>query len=333
MKSLDLAIRSNSTVLILGPTGSGKSSLAREIHDRGARRLKPFVTVNLASVHEGTLESELFGHERGAFTGADQRRVGRLEAAQGGTVFLDEIGDISPRLQARLLEFLQSKTIVPVGGNREIQLDVRIIAATHRDLSAAVREGSFREDLFHRLRFLSLLLKPLIDRDDEEFDRLVHGILSEACQNAGRQVLRISEDVARRLESYGWPGNIRELKAVLEYAVLSSQGSEILLSDLPAWMVEDDFLTKELKMSFDRSTALGVAELEMSLDYHRSLVEFEREYLERALRRFRGRINFTARQIGLNKTTLIRRIRFLGIDIEALFIPPKASPEAGLKGL
>ncbi len=149
---LKIAHLGDSTVLITGQTGTGKSTLAKKIHLESRRKDRPFVAINLATLHEGVLESELFGHEKGAFTGADQRRIGRLELANAGTVFLDEVSELSPRLQARLLEFIQSKTIVPVGGNKEIQLDIRVVAATHKDLDLAVRKGDFREDLFHRLR-------------------------------------------------------------------------------------------------------------------------------------------------------------------------------------
>ena len=316
MNLFDLAVRSDAIVLITGPTGAGKSSLARRIHEQSARGRKPFVTVNLACLHEGTLESELFGHERGAFTGADHRRMGRFESAQGGTVFLDEIGELSPRLQARLLEFLQSKTLVPVGGNREIRLDVRIIVATHRDLGKAVAAGTFREDLFHRLRLLPLSLPHLVDIADDEFGTLVHGLLEEACKGVGRSVLRISEEVARRFESHSWPGNIRELKAVLEFAALASTGPEIHLGDLPPWMASRP---QEELVRNDSRGLLEAADQEISADYHQSMVGFEREYLNRALKRYRGRVNHTARRIGLNKTTLIRRMRALGISVEELF--------------
>jgi DNA-binding NtrC family response regulator len=312
-----IAQRSDATVLITGPTGVGKTRLAKKIHDESSRKLKPFITVNLASVHEGTIESELFGHERGAFTGADQRRVGKLEAAQGGTVFLDEIGELSLKLQARLLEFLQSKQVSPVGSNRDIKLNVRVIVATHRNLESAVRMGTFREDLFHRLRVIPLELKPLSERSDE-FDEIVHQSLAELCTGAGRTVLRISESVAEELERYNWPGNLRELRNVLEFTVHASEGESITLADLPPWFQTGNRGGQEAIEDHD-DRYFGVAEMPFNLNYEKSMSRFEKEYLKKALKRFRGRINHTARQVGMSKGTLIRRLRAHEISPDALF--------------
>jgi len=309
-RTFTLATRSNATVLLTGPTGAGKTALARRIHDQSSRRAMPFVTVNLACVHEGTLESELFGHERGSFTGAEQRRTGRLEQAQGGTVFLDEIGEMPLRLQARLLEFLQSKTILPVGGNKETRLDVRIIAATHRNLEKAIKDGTFREDLFHRLRVITIELPSLQERR-EEFDLIVHQCLAELAARAGRSVLGLSEAVASRLEEHSWPGNFRELRNVLEYAVLAADGPSILPEHLPSWFsASPDADHVRAEAGFGQ---LGTMEMPLGLDFQSTLAQFEKEYLRRALGRYRGRINLTARRIGMNKTTLIRRIRAHGL--------------------
>ncbi len=302
-----IAHQSDANVLITGATGTGKTSLAKEIHLQSPRQNRPFVSVNLATLHEGTLESELFGHEKGAFTGADLRRVGRFEMAQGGTVFLDEVGELTPRLQARLLDFLQSKVINPVGSNREIRLDVRVIAATHKDLEKAVSQNEFRQDLFHRLRVISIHLKSLVERQDE-FNEIVHYALEELVKTHQKSVHKISEEVAQKLESYPWPGNIRELRNVLEYAVLVCQGTEIVTTDLPVWFLQPSVSNP------NSERLLGVAEVPLTLDFQDTISRFEKEYLEKALFYFRGRVNRTARGIGLNKSTLVRRLQTYGIQ-------------------
>ncbi len=306
-KLFKITCESDTIVLITGNTGTGKSSLARKIHEHSSRRARPFIAVNLATLHEGTLESELFGHEKGSFTGADQKRVGKLELAQGGTVFLDEIGELSPRLQARLLEFLQTQVISPVGSNREVHLNVRIIAATHKNLQSAVKKGEFREDLFHRLRVISIPLASLCERH-EEFDEIVHSCLQDICSKMGRSILSLSPGVAEKFETYDWPGNIRELRNVLEYAVLSSESAQIVLGDLPQWLIlnRSNLIQDQLMIN---SSVLGVAETTLTLNFQDSLARFEKEYLQRALGKYGGRVNRTARAIGINKTTLIRRMR------------------------
>ncbi len=311
-KLFNIAAQSDATVLITGSTGTGKTTLAKKIHSQSKRSREAFVSVNLATLNEGLLESELFGHERGSFTGADRKRSGKLELAHRGTVFLDEVGELSPRMQARLLEFLHSKVISPVGSNQDIHLDVRIVAATHRNLAQSVARGEFREDLFHRLRVISFPLKPLKERVDE-LDELIHCSLAEVGQFYRKSIFKLSPAVAERFESYSWPGNIRELRNVLEYAVLACETGEIQLEDLPAWMqVESSPIPME-----SVHAVLGVAEVSLSLDFQDTLVRFEKEYLRRALSRNGGRINRTARQIGVNKTTLLRRIRAYGMNLSS----------------
>ncbi|MEO7163180.1 MAG: sigma-54 dependent transcriptional regulator [Bdellovibrionia bacterium] len=343
MKVFNIACKSDSTILITGSTGTGKSSLARKIHDGSKRRNRPFVVVNLATLYEGTLESELFGHERGSFTGADAKRIGRLEMAQGGTVFLDEVGELRPSLQARLLEFLQSRVISPVGSNKEIRLDVRVIAATHKDLAESVRDRGFREDLFHRLRVISVPIKPLKERR-EDFDQISKRLIEEFCLKEGRSTLRFSSEVGEIFAAYSWPGNIRELRNALEYAVLATEGAVIYPEHLPPWLIDD--LKKEiqilgetlgsaalLKSNIDPESKLGapratqeeitlssggsefgIVSFHLGFDYAVTCKNFEKLYLQRALLRNGGRINRTARQIGLNKSTLIRRIRSFGLN-------------------
>jgi DNA-binding NtrC family response regulator len=315
LRSLKLAFESESNVLLSGATGTGKTSLAREIHDKSRRRNKPFVVINLATLHEGTLEAELFGRERGAYTGADFKRVGKLELAQGGTVFLDEIGELPLRLQARLLEFLQSRVISPMGCNREVKLDVRIIAATHQQLEKKVREGTFREDLFHRLRVVEIRL-PSLSAFSEDFGEILHSTLSKISAELGKSVLRIHPQVADRLEAYSWPGNFRELRNLLEYAVQVCEDGEICPDDLPEW-----FMNASLPgaggtvgaVGGAGAALLGVVEFQLGSDFYACMTAVEREYLRRALSQFGGRLNLTARKIGMNKTTLIRRVKELGI--------------------
>ena len=333
-KLIEMAQRGDTTVLLTGPTGSGKTSLARLIHSRSSRRQQPFVSVNLATLHEGTLESELFGHERGAFTGAETRRVGRLVAAEGGTLFLDEIGELSMRLQARLLEFLQTKALVPVGGNRELKLDVRLIVATHQNLARAVRERTFREDLFHRIRILNIELPSLRERA-VEFKAILGQCLAALPRAEGAVPPNLEASAERFLTEYSWPGNIRELKNVLEYAHLSAAGPVLRFADLPHWLfgvsaehtevcgrqsvVEEVPSLATLAQSATRlaeRAAFGIAEIPLSHDYNFTLAQFEKEYLRRALSRNGGRINRTARQIGLNKSTLLRRVRSYGLSLE-----------------
>jgi transcriptional regulator with PAS, ATPase and Fis domain len=336
-KLFELASRGESTVLLTGETGTGKTYLAKKIHDSSRRALKPFVVVNLATLHGGTLESELFGHERGSFTGADSRRVGKLEMAQGGTVFLDEVGELSLSLQARLLEFLQFRTISPVGSNRVIQLDVRVIAATHRDLEKAVQKGVFREDLFHRLRVISIPMKSLRCRLGE-FNELLTSTLEEFSRSSGRAVRGISGEVAEIFQNYAWPGNFRELRNVIEYGVQSAEGMEIQVHDLPLWLLEavnavglsesseravirpqpsvwglDEYSSGALEPKGSLVPDLGVLSLPLVLNYRLSKIQFEKEFLKRALVKNGGRINQTARQIGVNKSTLIRRMQHLGL--------------------
>lgn len=311
-RQFELACRSDAAVLITGPTGVGKSHLAKKIHDKSRRKQRPFIAVNLATLHEGTFESELFGHEKGAFTGADQRRIGRFEAAHGGTVFLDEVGELPLRLQSRLLEVLQSKQISPVGSNRMIQLDMRVIAATNKTLLHEVKNKSFREDLFHRLRVISLDVPAIRERPDE-FDEIVHKSLTEFALINGRTILGISEEVASILESYEWPGNIRELRNVLEYAVISTEGNSISARDLPPWLFQNMRRNRAASVQQKFPASLGILEHPLYLDYEGVMASFESEFLGRALRWNQGRVNETARRLSMSKATLIRRMRKFGL--------------------
>lgn len=315
LRELRAAYESEAPVLITGETGTGKSSLAEWIHRQGARGARPFVAINLATLHEGTLESELFGHERGSFTGADHKRVGKLESAQGGTVFLDEIAELHPRLQGKLLEFLQNKTIVPIGSNREVKLDVRIISATHKDLDEHVKQKKFREDLFYRIRMINLSLRALRELN-ENFGEIVQDCISEFSAKHSKRILRISREFACALESHDWPGNFRELRNALEYTIIVDNDGVLDLDDLPRWF--NQARERRVESWTEAEARYGTAQIPLSTSFHETVARFERAYLKKALEMNRGRVNQTARTIGLSKATLIRRIKDFRLREEAV---------------
>lgn len=311
--TLELATQSQMTVLLTGPTGCGKSHLAQWIHSQSQQSHGPFLSVNLATLHEQTLESELFGHERGAFTGADQKKMGLLEMAQGGTVFLDEISEIPGKLQARLLEFLQNKTILPLGARKTLKIDVRVIAASNRDLQREVKIGNFREDLYYRLRVLWIKMQGLNELS-HSFGEIVHEILEELCVQNQTHLKRLTPDFVEAIERYGWPGNIRELRHVLEAAVLSARGEEVGLAALPDWFRSRD---QENEESLGKAS-LQKIEVPLFQDYHLSVSRFEELYLSEMLKRCRGRVNLMSRTIGLNKGTLIKRLKAYQLKLPSI---------------
>ncbi|HEY8377282.1 MAG TPA: sigma 54-interacting transcriptional regulator, partial [Nannocystis sp.] len=227
------AAATDATVLITGETGTGKGLIARAIHYNSPRAAKPFVAVDCASLPATLIENELFGHERGAYTGADQRAVGKFEAADGGTVFLDEIGEIPLTLQSKLLRVLQDREFERVGGRKTIRVDVRILAATNRNLEDMVARQRFREDLYYRLRLLSLAMPPLRERGPEDLDQLAYHFLAVFAQRHGKPVTRFTPAALARLHAHTWPGNIRELENCIEGAVVLSSGDAVDLADLP----------------------------------------------------------------------------------------------------
>jgi DNA-binding NtrC family response regulator len=294
------------TVLITGRTGTGKSHLARKIHDWSGRKDSRFVCVNLATLSENLIESELFGHEKGAFSGADMKRVGKLESGNGGTIFLDEIGELPPRLQTKLLEALNSQTICPVGSNREIRLDIRIVAATNRDLVTLVQEGLFREDLYFRLNTFEIGLADLAT-EPQRIGQLARDFLHSAAAKANRTGLMFSPEIMATFESHPWPGNVRELKNCIDYMVAMS--NELLLQ------------AEHLPTTFRKNAQIGSGNgpnYALPTDYREAKSYFEKTYLEEILARFAGKINLTAKRTGLSKVTLIDKIRRYEIDVASI---------------
>ncbi|NNG47966.1 MAG: sigma 54-interacting transcriptional regulator, partial [Deltaproteobacteria bacterium] len=279
--------KSSSTVLVEGESGTGKELLSRAIHMESPRRDAPFVTVSCAALSESLLESELFGHEKGAFTGADQARSGKIELAKDGTLFLDEIGDISLKLQMDLLRVLEEKEFRRVGGTQLIPVNSRIIAATNRELKKAIEEEKFREDLYYRLNVISVNLPPLRERK-EDVPLLVEHFLERFNIEMGKNVEGIAESAMRLLLDYGWPGNARELRNVIERAMVVTKGKMILEADLSL------------------PQAPGVS---LSDGRGKSLSEMEKEHIRRILHENRWNIIRSAQVLGIDRVTLYNKIR------------------------
>jgi DNA-binding NtrC family response regulator len=294
---IERVAETDSTVLILGESGTGKELVARTIHFNGPRAEKPLVPVNCGAIPDTLLESELFGHERGAFTGAHAVRIGRFEMAHGGTIFLDEIGEMSPTLQVKLLRVLQERCFERVGGTKTIQADVRVLAATNRDLDQAVREGRFREDLYYRLNVIPIVVPPLRERPDD-IPLLIDHFLATFNAQKRRNVEGIAPDALRRLMNYAWPGNVRELENVIErFVILKGQGM-ITLEDLPDKMVRGDSPTAPV--------AVFPAE---GVDLNRMVEAFEGDLIQRALKAAGGVKNRAAQLLRVNRTTLVEKMK------------------------
>jgi DNA-binding NtrC family response regulator len=285
------------TVLIEGESGTGKEVVAHALHDLSGRPGEKFVGVNCAALSSQLLESELFGHEKGAFTGASQRRVGRFEQAHGGTLFLDEIGEIDAQTQVKLLRALSERTIERVGSNTPIQVDVRIIAATNRSLAGMVEEGTFREDLYFRLNVLGIVMPPLRARR-EDIVLLANSFLSEFAQENGRPEKPLTEAAMNCLLSYGWPGNVRELRTAIEHAVVMSNQSELDIQHLP------DFVSG-LGHHFESSSVKNTLAPEEEFNLH----ALEQQAVQGALRVTDGNRTKAAELLGISRRTLQRKLR------------------------
>jgi nitrogen regulation protein NR(I) len=303
------------TVLVRGETGTGKELIARAIYQHSDRARAPFIAINCAAIPENLLESELFGHERGAFTGADQRRIGRFEQAHKGTLFLDEIGDLSPATQVKLLRVLQQQTFQRVGGSETISVDVRIIAATHRDLPAMIREGAFREDLFHRLNVVSLLLPPLRERR-EDVPILAQHFLRKYAAEFGAAPPAITPEAMAILQADAWPGNIRELENVARRLVLDARGLSINADSVRAILAArvSNPASRAPSLATEASALLARAQRGEITDAHaRLLAEAEREILTQAILRAEGNQAKAARWLGISRLTLREKLTALGL--------------------
>ncbi len=297
-KAVARAARSDATVLVLGESGTGKEMVARVLHSQSARSGGPFIAINCAAIPENLLESELFGHEKGAFTGAIGRRVGRLERASGGTLFLDEIGDMSIALQSKILRALQEREIERVGGNSTVPIDVRVVAATNRDLLECVQEGTFREDLYYRLAVVALRLPPLRERG-RDLDRLVEHFGAFYAREHGRTVRAVSEEALEVLRAHPWPGNVRQLRNALERAVVMAEGDVLLPDHLPA-----DVLTPP---------AGGSVSAPPAAEPLCTLQEMERRMIGRALEETRRNFSAAAELLGIHRNTLRRKMQEYGL--------------------
>jgi two-component system response regulator AtoC len=296
----------DTTVLLHGESGTGKELFARAIHYNSSRRSGPFVAVNCAAIPDALLESELFGHERGAFTGADRRKPGRFEAADGGTLFLDEIGDMSAAVQAKWLRVLEDRSFQRLGGNERIEVDVRIVCATNHSLRDAVREGSFREDLFYRVTAYPVRLPPLRERRQDILP-IARAVLAELAPAMGKRIRDFDDGARARLEEHPWPGNVRELRNAVERAVILARGDRLEARDL--FPDEERPAPATGAPSEDRAEGrlLDLPEKGLRLE------ELERDLIEQALARADGNVTRAGRLLGLSRATLRYRVRKFGL--------------------
>ena len=290
------AAASNSTVLLLGESGTGKELFARYIHDHSDRAQRPFLAINSVGLSKELLESDLFGHEQGAFTGAHKMKKGKIELANGGTIFFDEIGDISREMQAKLLRFLQEREFERVGGVTPISVDVRVIAATNRDIGAAVKGGEFRDDLYHRLNVVAITPPPLRERK-EDIPVLTEFFLRRFSISARRNVTKISDEARARMVAYDWPGNVRELANAIEHAVVLGSDTMVEATDLPS-----------------RFAGESIVPLSENLSYREGINAARKELVLNALRKTDGNRSAAAKVLGLEAKYLLKLMKSLGIE-------------------
>lgn len=306
--------RSSISVLINGESGTGKELVAHALHRHSPRAKNPFIALNMAAIPKDLIESELFGHEKGAFTGANSVRQGRFEQANGGTLFLDEIGDMPLDIQTRLLRVLSDGQFYRVGGHSAVKVDVRIVAATHQDLERLVHEGGFREDLFHRLNVIRIHIPALRERK-QDIEKLTHHFLASAAEELGVEVKTLHPETVLKLNQLNWPGNVRQLENICRWLTVMASGSEILPSDLPPELLEEKTVTtsgsgdnwQQLLANWAKC-ALDSGEKEL-LTY--ALPEFERILLEAALKHTNGHKQDAAKMLGWGRNTLTRKLKEL----------------------
>lgn len=326
----------NTPVLIRGESGTGKELVAKAIHFNGPRKDEKFVTLNCGAIPENLIESELFGHEKGAFTGASERKIGKFQYAEGGTIFLDEIGDVSPGMQVKLLRALQEKTFTPVGANRDVTVDVRIIAASNKPFEEMIKDGSFREDLFYRLNVLPVYLPPLRERVSD-IPHLALYYINYFNKVHGLNIQGLSPEANKVLTDYPWPGNIRELRNVIEHCFIIESTEQIQVASLPTSLLRSVGnntvkapapAEEESMIDFDeiQNSVLDEDDDEneesMSLnlkpmgnfDFQQAKDVFEKEYIVQALKHNKGKINQTALNANIPKKTLLRKIEKYGIN-------------------
>jgi two-component system nitrogen regulation response regulator GlnG len=323
-------------VLIVGESGTGKELVARALYQHSRRATQPFLAINCAAIPEALLESELFGHEKGAFTGADRRRIGKFEQVSGGTLFLDEIGDMPLLLQAKMLRVLQEQRFERLGGNESVQTQVRVLAATNHDLERLVQEGRFRADLYYRLKVVTIQVPPLRERLDDVAE-LAHHFLYRFDRELGLDLRAFAPEALELLQAYQWPGNVRELQSAIKQAMLNASGHLLL----------PEFLPDEVRRAVgaERSGAAGAVTAEAAVNlpalidtllqsgagqvYDKVLAEVERLLLTRVLRHTRGHQSQASDLLGLNRATLRHKLRTLGLAVDKVVSdePRKAPPE------
>jgi DNA-binding NtrC family response regulator len=325
-------------VLILGESGTGKELVARAIYHHSRRSQAPLLAINCAAIPEALLESELFGHERGAFTGADRRRIGKFEQSHGGTLLLDEIGDMAPGTQAKILRLLQEGSFERVGGSEAIMADVRVIAATNQDLDALIEQGRFRKDLYYRLRGVTIHLPPLRERR-EDIAELAYYFLFRYNRQLGTAVQSVSPEALESLEKYGWPGNVRELQSAIREALIVSAGPTLIPDFLPAELHRDGIAEPEAEFEAGPmpdvdwgtlpdfvETAVARGETDV---YRRALERFDRLVISSIMRHAGGQKNRAAATLGLSRVTLRSKLRHMQLAVEKVLTPrePEGRPE------